>query len=57
MARIVVLVHARCSPKKDGYHNNNKASDVYLSFCIVKTIFTNDESKHYVFIKDLGRNK
>ena len=41
----------------DGYHKNNKVSDVYLSFCIVKTIFTNDESKHYVFIEDLGRNK
>ena len=41
----------------DSYHKNNKASDVYLSFCIVKTIFTNDESKHYVFIEDLGRNK
>lgn len=41
---------------KDSYHKN-KSTDDYLSFCIVKTIFTNDLTKHYVFIEDLGRNK
>ena len=41
----------------DGYHKNYNSNKDYLSFCIVKTIFTNDENKHYVFIEDLGRNK
>ena len=41
----------------DSYHKNHSGNKDYLSFCIVKTIFTNDESKHYVFIEDLGRNK
>ena len=38
------------------YHKNHNNKD-YLSFCIVKTIFTNDLTKHYVFVEDLGRNK
>ena len=59
------LSDARCSPKElitiirdynDSYHKN-KSTDDYLSFCIVKTIFTNDPNKHYVFVEDLGRNK
>lgn len=43
----------------DSYHhkNHNNSNKDYLSFCIVKTIFTNDLKKHYVFIEDLGRNK
>ena len=40
----------------DVYHKKHGNKD-YLSFCIVKTIFTNDLTKHYVFIEDLGRNK
>ena len=39
----------------DNYHENSINKD-YLSFCIVKTIFTNDLTKHYVFIEDLGKN-
>ena len=41
----------------DGYHKNYNSNKDYLSFCIVKTIFTNDLTKHYVFIEDLGKNK
>ena len=43
----------------DSYHhkNLNNSNNDYLSFCIVKAIFTNDLTKHYVFIEDLGRNK
>ena len=40
----------------DSYHKN-KAADDYLSFCIVKTIFTYDPNRHYVFVEDLGRSK
>ena len=40
----------------DNYHENPNNKD-YLSFCIVKTIFTNDSTKHYVYVEDLGKNK
>ena len=59
------LSDARCSPKEwvtlirdynDSYHKN-KSTDDYLSLCIIKTIFTNDHNKYYVFVEDLGRNK
>lgn len=40
----------------DNYHKNSNNKD-YLCFCIVKTVFTNDQKKHYVFIEDLGKNK
>lgn len=40
----------------DNYHKNKSVND-YLSFCVVKTIFTSDPNKHYVFVEDLGRNK
>ena len=64
MARIAIF-DTRYSPKEwitlirdynDIYHKN-KSTDDYLSFYIVKTIFTNDPNKHYVFVKDLVRNK
>lgn len=41
----------------DNYHKNPSNNDDYLSFCIVKTIFTNDSTKHYIFVEDLGKNK
>ena len=38
----------------NNYHKNPNNKD-YLSFCIVKTIFTNDSIKHYVYVEDLGK--
>ena len=50
--RMITIIH----DYNDSYHKN-KSTDDYLSFCIVKTIFTNDPNKYYVFVEDLGRNK
>lgn len=38
----------------DKYHSNSKNKE-FLSFCIVKTIFTNIPTKKYVFLEDLGK--
>ena len=40
----------------DNYHINPFNKD-YLSFCIVKTIFTNNSTRHYVYVEDLGKSK
>lgn len=38
----------------DKYHSNSKNKD-FLSFCIVKTIFTNIPTKKYIYLEDLGK--
>ena len=40
----------------DAYHKNPK-NKFFLSFCIVKTAFTNIPMKQYVYLEDLGKNK
>ena len=40
----------------DNHHKNPDNKD-YLSFCIVKTIYTNVSAKNYIFVEDLGKNK
>ena len=40
----------------DAYHKNPE-NMFFLSFCIVKTIYTNIPMKQYVYLEDLGKNK